>query len=355
MKSYATQRGNLIDRYIAEVGRRLPQKQRADVQLELRSALQDALDERGLDADKKKDEAKVAALLKKWGKPSTVAESFGARNFLIGPELMPYYWLVLRFAIFIGILVQLVLMAVAAFNQADFEVLVRGTVSNLIDGALTSFAMVTLVFAVLDKTMAGELRPQKEWDPRTLPEPTVAHDRIDTVGTLIEIFISGAFILAVNLAPGWLAAAPQSEGWDLAGALFAKFAPFIPWLTAVWVGQLALKVYLLVRGRWERWMRGIEFVLAVAGVVVLAAIYKSAPFSDVAMVDSIVKFSIGIAVIIASIDAAVKLFRILRPDWRFPWQEKQFEQAVEDLGQDAEAIGKALEARFKKAGRGRGR
>ncbi len=36
-------KGNLVERYLMEVGRKLPEKLRADVQMELRSALQDTL------------------------------------------------------------------------------------------------------------------------------------------------------------------------------------------------------------------------------------------------------------------------------------------------------------------------
>ncbi len=37
---------NLIDRYIAEVGKHLPRKNRADIEAEIRSTLEDMLDER---------------------------------------------------------------------------------------------------------------------------------------------------------------------------------------------------------------------------------------------------------------------------------------------------------------------
>jgi len=37
---------NLIDNYVSEVGRRLPRKTRSDIEAEIRSILQDMLDER---------------------------------------------------------------------------------------------------------------------------------------------------------------------------------------------------------------------------------------------------------------------------------------------------------------------
>jgi hypothetical protein len=38
---------SLIDRYIAEVGRQLPEKDRADIEAEIRSTLEDGIEERG--------------------------------------------------------------------------------------------------------------------------------------------------------------------------------------------------------------------------------------------------------------------------------------------------------------------
>ena len=55
---------SLIDRYIHEVGRHLPRKNRSDIQAELRSLLTDSLEDR---AGTKTSEADVAALLKEFG------------------------------------------------------------------------------------------------------------------------------------------------------------------------------------------------------------------------------------------------------------------------------------------------
>ncbi|MGZ9224021.1 MAG: hypothetical protein ACXW4M_00545 [Anaerolineales bacterium] len=38
---------SLIDRYIAEVGRHLPEKDRSDIEAEIRSTLEDMIEERG--------------------------------------------------------------------------------------------------------------------------------------------------------------------------------------------------------------------------------------------------------------------------------------------------------------------
>jgi hypothetical protein len=338
-----------------EVGLRLPQKQRADVQLELRSALQDALDERGLDADSDQDEAKVAALLMEWGKPSHVAEGYGARIHLIGPELQPIYWLVLRINVLVISIVHLVLLAIAAFNQGEFGPLIGNAIGNYVDSLLISFAVVTIIFAVLEHFLpelkalaaAEHKGALPEWDPRTLPGITPDRDKVDYVELIIEIIITGALITVINLAPGW----QFSGDMAIVGELIAKFLPFIPWITILAVVEISLDIYLLTQGRWQLATRWVSFGHAAASAILITSTLQAAPFSAVDLVDSTVKLVIAIVLVITLIDAAIKLYRALRPGVPLPWENWRIEEDIEEMGEKAEQFGKAMETRFKKPDR----
>ena len=350
-------KGNLIDRYVMEVGRRLPEKQRADVQLELRSALQDALDERGLDADSEKDEAKVVALLKDWGKPSYVAEGYGARIHLIGPELQPIYWLVLRVSVLVISIVHLVLLGVVIFSRGEFGLagfgpLIGEAIGNYVDSLLVSFAIVTIIFAVLEHFLpelkalaaAEHKGALPEWDPRTLPEITPDRDKVEYVELIVEIIITAALITVINLAPGW----QFSGDMEIVGELIAKFLPFIPWITILAVVEISLDVYLLTQGRWQLATRWVSFGHAAASAVVIASTLQAAPYSAVDLVDSTVKLVIAIVIVITLFDAAIKLYKALRPGVPLPWESWRIEEDIEEMGERAEQFGKAMEERFKK-------
>ena len=64
---------NLIDKYIAEVGKHLPRKQRADIEAEIRSTLEDMLEERK-QANGQISEVEIIELLKEY------AAQLGALN-----------------------------------------------------------------------------------------------------------------------------------------------------------------------------------------------------------------------------------------------------------------------------------
>ena len=88
---------NLMERYIIEVGRHLPRKGREEVLNELRSTLQDMLDDRVVEG--KPAEADVEALLREYGSPRQVAKSYGSEQYVIGPDLYPFFVMVTRYGL----------------------------------------------------------------------------------------------------------------------------------------------------------------------------------------------------------------------------------------------------------------
>src|SRR5512132_3440586 len=86
---------NLIDKYIAEIGKHLPRKNRADIEAEIRSTLEDMLDERA-QGKGPADEATIMALLKEYGSPREVAATYKTHQYLIGPRLFPIFETVIR-------------------------------------------------------------------------------------------------------------------------------------------------------------------------------------------------------------------------------------------------------------------
>jgi hypothetical protein len=107
---------NIIDRYINAVGRHLPNKNKADIQNELRSTLMDALEARH---GKETTEEQAATLLKEFGHPEKVAGSYWPEGrYLIGPRLYPLFRMVVGISITVFVIVQLVVYSVAViFNR----------------------------------------------------------------------------------------------------------------------------------------------------------------------------------------------------------------------------------------------
>src|SRR5512147_1988535 len=91
---------NLIDKYIAEVGKHLPRKNRADIEAEIRSTLEDMLEEWS-QGKGSADEAMVLEILKEYGSPREVAAKYKTHQYLIGPRLFPTFEMVLRIVLIV--------------------------------------------------------------------------------------------------------------------------------------------------------------------------------------------------------------------------------------------------------------
>src|SRR5512134_2121021 len=97
---------SLIDQYIAEVGKHLPRRNRLDIEAEIRSTLEDMLEERK-QAQGAVDDAAVIELLKEYGAPRKVAESYAGPRYLIGPRVYPIFELVTKIVVAVLIAVSL--------------------------------------------------------------------------------------------------------------------------------------------------------------------------------------------------------------------------------------------------------
>ena len=103
---------DLIERYLHAVKGHLPAKQQDDVIAELADDLRSRLDDREAELGRPLDEDEVVAILRQLGHPSHLAARYGSWQQLIGPALFPMYVHILKFAMGLALLVNVVLAAV---------------------------------------------------------------------------------------------------------------------------------------------------------------------------------------------------------------------------------------------------
>src|SRR4029453_731894 len=82
---------NLLDRYLDAVRNRLPRNQRDDIVAELRDILLSQIEAEETTHTRRLTDDEIAEILKRFGRPMTVAARYGASNYLIGPALYPAY------------------------------------------------------------------------------------------------------------------------------------------------------------------------------------------------------------------------------------------------------------------------
>jgi hypothetical protein len=145
---------NLVDTYVSEVGRRLPKKIRADIEAEIRSILQDMLDERSQKSGKSMDEEMTLEVLRADGSPDKVAATYLGDRYLIGPRLFPTFLLVLRIDLMVVGIGAAISLGVALYQTIstpyhDFQIVVSA-IGNLIVTLLFVLGNVVLIFSILE-------------------------------------------------------------------------------------------------------------------------------------------------------------------------------------------------------------
>ncbi len=103
---------DLIKRYLHAVKGHLPLKQQDDVIAELADDLRSRVDDREAELGRPLDEDEVVAILRQLGHPAHLAARYGSWQQLIGPALFPMYVHILKFALGLALLVNVVVAAV---------------------------------------------------------------------------------------------------------------------------------------------------------------------------------------------------------------------------------------------------
>ncbi len=301
-----------IDRYVNEVGRRLPPKQRADVQQEIRSLIEDevagrleaAADEAGTQPSA---ETVVLAVLEQFGAPEEMAARYQAPRYLIGPAMFPVYQIVLGIVLAVTVFANLLMLAVAAGTggvQPFIDML-----ADLFTGVLQAFGTVTLIFVGLERLGVSASRKKAvSWDPRSLP-PVKDEQRINVFEKAVEIgFLAALLGLAANYLNRGATVFYGGE-WQPIQLFSPEVLQYIPWLMVVWGADILVNIVLLVRGRWEPATRVASMVVDGANALIFYQLLVGGPIAAWPPLDPAFRIT-------AAIIFAVSLWEVARQAWR---------------------------------------
>ena len=262
---------NLIDKYVAEVGKHLPLlKGREDIEQELKSTLEDMLEDKAEQTGRPRDEALEIELLKEYGSPQKIASTYNPHPYLIGPRMFPFFLMVLKIVLAVVVIVMLAISwinAVASYPllAADFMQIIFQGFGKALSAAIAAFGNVVLVFATLERVLPekeiGDFSDENEWDPASLakqPDPDIVKsgDLIAEIAfTVLGLaFLNGLFNLPV---------------------FTDEFTTFIPWINAVFLAEIALDVYLLFTAKWNALGRVSKVLIEAAGVAITVMLIRT--------------------------------------------------------------------------------
>jgi len=324
---------NLIDKYVVAVGRHLPQKNRADIEAEIRSTLEDMLEERK-QSEGPASEAETVALLKEYGSPYDVAATYKPpqHQYLIGPRMFPIFERVLRIVLAVVVAASLLGLVVAltktGLTGPEFVSSLGEWFAGLISGLIAAFGNVALVFVIIERTRVADNfeKEFKEWDPRELNESELNPERVDKADHIATIIFTFLALVVFNLYPNLFAFRFSSDGtWTTLPILTDAFFRFLPWINVMGLVQMAFSGYMLSQKEWMPVTRISGILVDIAGMVLAVLILRTpgifamtpdmlAALGDPAAVDVLSKifnFIPAIIIIIVVVATGVKVIRSL--------------------------------------------
>jgi hypothetical protein len=275
----------LIDRYVAEVGRRLALvKGRKDIENELRSTLEDMLEDRAQKAGRPRDEAMEIELLKEYGAPDKVAATYNPHPYLIGPRMFPFFMTVLKIVLTVLIIVLLVTTGIrvatlSPMSGPEFARAIGEGLAGIVSAAIAAFGNIVLVFAILERFVPAsefKLDEGEKWDPASLlkePEPTDVK-MWEPILAIVFIFIA---LSIFNFNPQLIGFYNfDGHTWTVIPVLTDAFFRWLPLMNIAWVAEIVLNGLLLRTGRWDMPTRLLSIGIKIFQIVILYLLFTGA-------------------------------------------------------------------------------
>jgi hypothetical protein len=271
---------NLIEIYIQEVTRRLPEKSRGDIALELQSTIEDMLPENYSEQD-------VKTSLAQLGSPATLANGYLDRPMhLIGPRYYDVYMTLLKMILPIAATISLITMIAINIVEYDGGVAVLNVILTMIGegiwGILSTsvqvFFWLTLIFAILERIDTGKEQTPlttnfKKWSPDDLRNiPYIPKKKAISNG---EVFAS--LLWTAIWATGYFNAAnllgvyeKGKEGLMFVLPTFNQdvLNSYWPFVVAVIGLEIGLALSKMIVGRWTNNIAIFNIVFQLASAIV---------------------------------------------------------------------------------------
>ncbi|MEK4933264.1 MULTISPECIES: HAAS signaling domain-containing protein [Bacillus] len=275
---------SLIDIYVEEVAKRLPEKNREDIILELRSTIEDMLPD-----DYNEDDEK--SVLEKLGSPVSLANGYLDRPMhLIGPRYFDVYMTLLKMIIPIAVVIALISMVAENFigysgDQAVLNVILKMIgegIGRTLEVGLQVFFWVTIVFAILERTdKEKDAHPLttsfKKWTPDDLKSISYipkkkAISKFEVFGGLMWTAVWATLYFYANHLVGVYEG--TENGLNFVAPTFNQdvLLQYWPIVVIMIVLEIAMSLYKFIQGQWTNKMATWNAILQLAATIAFIVI-----------------------------------------------------------------------------------
>ena len=192
----------LLERYLNAIKPLLPRKTKEDILREISDDILSQMEDKAEALDRPLNEAEQAEIIRKHGHPIVAAARYGATRYLIGPEIFPLYWLILKISIIAALVVRLIVEIVGVLLSADPAHAWIPALLKVPTVLIPVFFWVTAVFAAYEFCRSFfNLRVRVPWDPRSLTQIEEHAAAIPRSHSLAELLFGIAGLIWWQMLP----------------------------------------------------------------------------------------------------------------------------------------------------------
>ncbi|WP_062110090.1 HAAS signaling domain-containing protein [Bacillus niameyensis] len=275
---------NLIEIYIQEVTRRLPEKNREDIALELQSTIEDMLPD-------EYEEKDVKTVLEKLGNPVSLANGYRDRPMhLIGPRYFDVYVSLLKMILPIATIISFIAVVAEFFisyqgNAAVINVILdifSFGIWRIMEVGIQTFFWLTIVFAIIERADKGKdeqplTSSLSKWTPDDLKNiPYIPKERavskVEVFGSLTWTAIWATLYFYANKLVGVYHG--DKNGLEFVTPVFNQevLLSFWPIVLLAIAGEIGLALYMLIKKQWSKRLATYSTLLHLISAVIFIVI-----------------------------------------------------------------------------------
>jgi hypothetical protein len=288
---------NLIDNYMNAVGAELPRKNRADIEAEIRSLIEDTLADRSKALKRPEDEAMIVEVLKEFGSPEKMAASYRRNDYLIGPRFFRIFLLIARIVLPVMAAFSLAVLLLGTiqngFTWAGFGLDFLKALGNFFNMSFMGLGWAIIILAVLERTLPEEKEKEsQDFDPRKL-EKVEAEQTYKPWELIVDLVFTVAALVLFNAYPEKVGLYYINNlvdpNFHFLPVLTPEFFRYMPFFNTLWGLKVGLDIYMLSQRSWQTVTRWAQIVLSVLTIGVLFSLVKGDPIlqlSSQALIDA---------------------------------------------------------------------
>lgn len=245
-----------VERYLHQVQKLIPEKDREEVIKELREHLEEeVLARQAGDISPEAHEKSQMAVLESFGSPHTIALQYGGGYApLVPAELMPQFIKVLKI---LGAIYVVVFFVRAVLSGDPFHIF-----GSFISNAFVNFGIVVLIFYFIGK---DKNNLKSSWKPINLP-PIQPKSEVKQGEILFEIAFSSFFLITILLFPEWITSPLSETGlpWENTWNIIQ---PYVPFAVLIMAASILTGVATLVKGQWTPFLHAANISIDVLWIL----------------------------------------------------------------------------------------